>query len=73
MWAASFTTVFTVDTAKPSPHVTADILRPHSYLRIICIFTSESMAVRLGDGSLFPLGACLSPAMVQNMKILSNN
>jgi hypothetical protein len=59
---------FTVDAAKPSSHAIADEIYPPSYL-CIASFISKSVVVHLLNGSFFPSGAYLPPAIAHNMKI----
>jgi hypothetical protein len=62
---ASCTTLFTVDTAKPSSRANADKLCQLSYLLIILIFISKSMAAHLRNRSLSTSVADLPPAVAQ--------
>jgi hypothetical protein len=69
MQAPSFMMMFTVDTTKPSSSAITDRICPPSYLHIIIIFISKSMAVHLYHSVLFLSCVHLPPAMVQNMEI----
>jgi hypothetical protein len=73
MRAESFTMLFTIDIIKPDSHTATDKLCSLSYLHFILIFFSKSVAVCLRDGSLYPLGTRLLPAMMLSMKIVLTN